>query len=869
MDAAELVPGDIIAVKVGDRVPADARVLELQTTTVGIEQAQLTGESVTVLKDEAPVAKTVDITGKTNMLFSSTAVCNGKCTALVTNTGMSTEIGKIQAAVTEAAGEEEKTPLAQKIDAFGELLAKVIFGICVVVWAINYKHFFDPVHGSMVAGMIYYFKIAVALAVAAIPEGLPAVITTCLALGTRKMAQRNCIVRKLNSVETLGCTTVICSDKTGTLTTNQMSCVELQIPASKSMTTYTVSGHTYSPTDGKVDKGEDLLKAKLLTPFARCASLCNEAKLVMKDGAVAREGEPTETALVTLVEKIGYPKMTRDENPMCVNDKWCAGCEKMATLEFSRTRKSMSVIVKEPEEKTNSLFVKGAPEGVLERCTQYQLPDGKIVALDKAMRTVVEEKIAGMASRALRVLALAKTTELDKLKDYSGPGHKAHDTLKDTSKFEKIEQKLILLGLVGILDPARPEVKPAIKECKDAGISVFMITGDNKVTAEAIANNVGIVEGDCVGKSFTGKEIEDMTEEQRQTLLVSLPGGVFSRTEPKHKQIIVKSLKKCGHVAAMTGDGVNDAPALKQADIGIAMGIAGTEVAKEASDMVLVDDNFSTIVHAVEEGRSIYSNMKAFIRYLISSNIGEVASIFFTAAMGIPEGLIPVQLLWVNLVTDGPPATALGFNPPEPDVMKKKPRSRDDSLISGWIFFRYMVIGIYVGFATVGILVYWYCYDTTSPDGHDLVTLEQLMTWGQCTTWTNFKVKPFGSMQPGDSACTYFTAGKDKASSLSLTVLVVIEMLNAFNALCEDTSLLVVPPWRNPYLFLATAVSIGIHFIVLYVPWLARIFAVMPLDVHDWKLVMAFSFPVIIIDEILKVFGRMLNSTAAQKNKTE
>merc|ERR1711937_1097164 len=407
----------------------------------------------------------------------------------------------------------------------------------------------------------------------------------------------------------------------------------------------------------------------------------------------------------------------------------------------------------------------------------------------------------------------------------------------------------------------------------DAGISVFMITGDNKVTAEAIAKNVGIVEGDCVGKSFTGKEIEDMTEEQRQTLLVSLPGGVFSRTEPKHKQIIVKSLKKCGQVAAMTGDGVNNAPALKQADIGIAMGIAGTEVAKEASDMVLVDDNFSTIVHAVEEGRSIYSNMKAFIRYLISSNIGEVASIFFTAAMGIPEGLIPVQLLWVNLVTDGPPATALGFNPPEPDVMKKPPRSRDDSLISGWIFFRYMVVGIYVGFATVGILIYWYVYDTTAPDGHSLVTMEQLMNWGQCSTgtgiWEGFKVKPFGSMQAGDSSCAYFTGGKDKASSLSLTVLVVIEMLNAFNALCEDTSLLVVPPWRNPYLFLATAVSIGIHFVVLYVPWLTKIFSVMPLTVHDWKLVMAFSFPVIIIDEILKVFGRMFNSTAAAKAKTD
>jgi Ca2+-transporting ATPase len=396
-----------------------------------------------------------------------------------------------------------------------------------------------------------------------------------------------------------------------------------------------------------------------------------------------------------------------------------------------------------------------------------------------------------------------------------------------------------------------------------------MITGDNQVTAEAIAQKVGIVDGDCTGRSFTGRDIEAMSEEDRQSMLKTLKGGgVFSRTEPKHKQIIVKSLKNVGEIAAMTGDGVNDAPALKQADIGIAMGIAGTEVAKEAADMVLVDDNFSTIVNAVEEGRSIYSNMKAFIRYLISSNIGEVASIFLTAAMGIPEGLVPVQLLWVNLVTDGPPATALGFNPAEPDVMKKPPRGKDEALISGWVFIRYMVVGLYVGFATVGILVYWYCFDTTAPDQHSLVTMEQLMSWGQCSTWKDFSVTPFGNMKPGDS-CSYFTAGKDKASSLSLTVLVVIEMLNAFNALCEDTSLLVVPPWRNPYLFVACAVSIGVHFVILYVPILATIFGVVPLTTHDWTLVMAFSSPVILVDEFLKVIGRQINRSPPGKEKTE
>merc|ERR1719299_224506 len=483
------------------------------------------------------------------------------------------------------------------------------------------------------------------------------------------------------------------------------------------------------------------------------------------------------------------------------------------------------------------------------------------------MKTVVEEKIANMASRALRVLALAKTMELDKLKDYSGPSHKAHDMLKDTSKFEKIEQKLILLGLVGILDPARPEVKPAIKECKDAGISVFMITGDNKVTAEAIAKNVGIVEGDCTGMSFTGKEIEEMTDDARAKLLVSLPGGVFSRTEPKHKQIIVKTLKKCGQVAAMTGDGVNDAPALKQADIGIAMGIAGTEVAKEASDMVLVDDNFSTIVHAVEEGRSIYSNMKAFIRYMISSNIGEVASIFITAALGMPEGLIPVQLLWVNLVTDGPPATALGFNPPDPDIMEKPPRKSDESLITPWVFFRWMVVGIYVGFATVGVFAAWYLTDSflgvdLSRDGHSPVTWEQLTHWGECREWRGFRPSAFTAggltFDFRDDPCAYFETGKAKASTLSLTVLVAIEMFNALNALSEDGSLLQVRPWVNPYLIAAMAVSFGLHFLILYVPALAEIFGITPLSWEEWQLVLLFSLPVILIDEVLKFFGRLL-----------
>nr|AAM91535.1 endoplasmic reticulum-type calcium-transporting ATPase 4 [Arabidopsis thaliana] len=355
-------------------------------------------------------------------------------------------------------------------------------------------------------------------------------------------------------------------------------------------------------------------------------------------------------------------------------------------------------------------------------------------------------------------------------------------------------------------------------------------------------------------------DVKDQKNHLRQT-----GGLLFSRAEPKHKQEIVRLLKEDGEVVAMTGDGVNDAPALKLADIGVAMGISGTEVAKEASDLVLADDNFSTIVAAVGEGRSIYNNMKAFIRYMISSNIGEVASIFLTAALGIPEGMIPVQLLWVNLVTDGPPATALGFNPPDKDIMKKPPRRSDDSLITAWILFRYMVIGLYVGVATVGVFIIWYTHNSfmgidLSQDGHSLVSYSQLAHWGQCSSWEGFKVSPFTAgyqtFSFDSNPCDYFQQGKIKASTLSLSVLVAIEMFNSLNALSEDGSLVTMPPWVNPWLLLAMAVSFGLHFVILYVPFLAQVFGIVPLSLNEWLLVLAVSLPVILIDEVLKFVGR-------------
>ncbi|KAF4317053.1 hypothetical protein BBO99_00006355 [Phytophthora kernoviae] len=896
--ARELVPGDVVEIRVGDKVPADLRLLSMKTTAIRVEQAQMTGESTSVNKgiDELPKGTENIIQAKTNMLFAATVVVNGLGCGVVTKVGMETEIGKIQQSVQDASKEEEGTPLSKKLDEFGELLSKVIAIICIVVWVINYKNFFDPIYGSVFKGCIYYFKIAVALAVAAIPEGLPAVITTCLALGTRKMAKKNAIVRKLPSVETLGCTTVICSDKTGTLTTNEMSCVTFSHfgKLDSELVTYDVEGHTYAPI-GKIE-GAPLGQFKAVSSLATVCALCNESAIEYLEGKYVRVGEPTEAALKVLVEKIGFPQDStkqaeldslRQSDPAKAAQYTSAYFEeqnkKLAVLEFSRDRKSMSVLCSKSSASSqratrsaasnqNVLFVKGAPEGLIERCSNIELGDGTIKPLTSATRQLLLTQVSSLARKSLRCLALAKKEELGELGTYDGDRHHpAHRLLERTENFAAIESNLTFIGLASMLDPPRPEVRPMIEICHTAGIRVICITGDNKLTAESICHKIGIFkDGDDLStRSFTGAEFFSLPIEKQNEYLSDVHGMVFSRTEPKHKQQLVKMLKQLGEITAMTGDGVNDAPALKQADIGIAMGITGTEVAKEAADMVLADDNFATIVAAVEEGRAIYNNMQAFIRYLISSNIGEVAAIFFTAALGLPEGLIPVQLLWVNLVTDGPPATALGFNPPDDDIMKKPPRRSDDALITGWVFLRYMIVGIYVGFACVGIFAYWYMYYEASGDGHTLVTFDQLTHWTKCHEWENFTVNNFDGMDFSSDPCRYFTDGKKTASTLSLSVLVAIEMFNALNALSEDGSLITMPPWSNPYLMLAMVISFAMHFVILYVDVLADTFSVIPLDLNEWLMVLAFSLPVILIDEALKFIGRRMHARELKERMEE
>nr|XP_054527037.1 sarcoplasmic/endoplasmic reticulum calcium ATPase 3 isoform X3 [Pan troglodytes]XP_054527038.1 sarcoplasmic/endoplasmic reticulum calcium ATPase 3 isoform X3 [Pan troglodytes] len=993
--ARDIVPGDIVEVAVGDKVPADLRLIEIKSTTLRVDQSILTGESVSVTKhtEAIPDPRAVN-QDKKNMLFSGTNITSGKAVGVAVATGLHTELGKIRSQM--AAVEPERTPLQRKLDEFGRQLSHAISVICVAVWVINIGHFADPAHGgSWLRGAVYYFKIAVALAVAAIPEGLPAVITTCLALGTRRMARKNAIVRSLPSVETLGCTSVICSDKTGTLTTNQMSVCRMFVVAEADagsclLHEFTISGTTYTP-EGEVRQGDQPVRCGQfdgLVELATICALCNDSALDYNEakGVYEKVGEATETALTCLVEKMNVfdtdlQALSRVERAGACNTVIKQLMRKEFTLEFSRDRKSMSVYCTptrpHPTGQGSKMFVKGAPESVIERCSSVRV-GSRTAPLSPTSREQILAKIRdwGSGSDTLRCLALAtrdapprkEDMELDdcsKFVQYEvgagadspcstrwvqepilpavrggcrsrvslqyevgagaespcstrwvqepilpavrggcrsrvslqyevgagadspcstrwvqepilpavrggcrsrvslqyevgagadspcstrwvqepilpavrggcrsrfslqyevGAGAKSPCSTRwvqepslpaaaeqvvgqgwaqaPLESAPSLQTDLTFVGCVGMLDPPRPEVAACITRCYQAGIRVVMITGDNKGTAVAICRRLGIFGDteDVAGKAYTGREFDDLSpEQQRQACRTA---RCFARVEPAHKSRIVENLQSFNEITAMTGDGVNDAPALKKAEIGIAMG-SGTAVAKSAAEMVLSDDNFASIVAAVEEGRAIYSNMKQFIRYLISSNVGEVVCIFLTAILGLPEALIPVQLLWVNLVTDGLPATALGFNPPDLDIMEKLPRSPREALISGWLFFRYLAIGVYVGLATVAAATWWFVYDAEGPH----INFYQLRNFLKCSEdnplFAGIDCEVFESRFP---------------TTMALSVLVTIEMCNALNSVSENQSLLRMPPWMNPWLLAAVAMSMALHFLILLVP---------------------------------------------------
>ncbi|KAE8365812.1 hypothetical protein BDV27DRAFT_100142 [Aspergillus caelatus] len=850
--AEDLVPGDVIHVAVGDRVPADCRLIAVHSNSFRVDQAILTGESESVGKDTRAIRdKQAVKQDQTNILFSGTTVVNGHATALVVLTGGSTAIGDIHDSITSQIS--EPTPLKQKINDFGDMLAKVITVICILVWVINIEHFNDPSHGGWTKGAIYYLKIAVSLGVAAIPEGLAVVITTCLALGTRKMANKNAVVRSLPSVETLGSCSVICSDKTGTLTTNQMSVNKIVYldKTGNGVQEIDVEGTTFAP-EGKLSQNGKALQnlavsSSTIRQMAEVMAICNSANLShdAKSGVYSCIGEPTEGALRVLVEKIGtddaatnmkLSQLPASQKLRASSAYYESRLPLKATYEFSRDRKSMSVLV--GTEKNQSLLVKGAPESILERCTHVLLgSDGPRVPITKEHANLLSAEIVEYGNRGLRVMAFARVDDVG-----ANPLLRNAQTSDD---YAQLERNMTLVGLAAMLDPPRVEVADSIKKCLAAGIRVIVITGDSRNTAEAVCRQIGVFaeDEDLAGKSFTGREFDGLSDSEKLEAVKT--ASLFSRTEPSHKSKLVDLLQSLGHVVAMTGDGVNDAPALKKSDIGVAMG-TGTDVAKLAADMVLADDNFATITVAVEEGRSIYSNTQQFIRYLISSNIGEVVSIFLTAALGMPEALVPVQLLWVNLVTDGLPATALSFNPPDHDVMRRPPRKRDEPLVGGWLLFRYLVIGTYVGAATVFGYVWWFLYNPEGPQ----ISFWQLSHFHKC------------SAQFPEIGCEMFTNDMSRsASTVSLSILVVIEMLNAMNALSSSESLLTFALWNNMMLVYAIILSMTLHFAILYIPFLQGLFSILPLNWIEWKAVLAISAPVIIIDEVLKFVERQKYTT--------
>jgi len=607
IDAKELVPGDIIVLETGEKIPADARLIKI--VNLEAQEAALTGESLPEAKEEKIFEETTGVADRRNMVFSGTIITRGRGLAIVTETGMTSEIGKIAGMIQSE--KPKPTPLQIKLKKLGEVLGLGAIIISALVF------FIGVATGQPVTEM---FITAISLAVAAIPEGLPAVVTIALAIGIQKMIKKNALIRKLPSVETLGSTTVICTDKTGTLTHNEMTVRKIFT----NNQVISVTGRGYS-TSGTFSIKEQKIDPKQLNLLLTIGALSNDAKLTGEKII----GDPTEGSLIVSAAKAGI-----------IKDELETKYPRLAELEFTSERKRMSTHHNIANKKV--IYTKGAPDVVIELCDRIYI-NGKIERLTPQQKKKILAANELFAKHALRVLGFA---------------YKESEILEETN--------MVFVGLQGMIDPPRLEVKEAIKKCNSAGMKVVMITGDYKATAEAIGRELGLT-----GKAIDGQQLEQIHNLEEHIEEIS----IFARIDPKHKVRIVEALKTRGHIVAMTGDGVNDAPALKKADIGIAMGITGTDVAKEASDMILTDDNFASIVNAVEEGRGIYDNIKKFVRYLISSNIGEILTLFIGLMIGLPLPITALQILWINLVTDGLPALALGVDPKEPDIMERPPRN--------------------------------------------------------------------------------------------------------------------------------------------------------------------------------------------------
>jgi Ca2+-transporting ATPase len=795
--ATEVVPGDVILIEEGDTIPADARLIE--STVLQTAEAALTGESLPVSKDTLPIPAEVGLGDRHNMIFSGTVATYGRGRAVVTATGMQTQMGRI-AGMLQAAP-TETTPLQKELDRIGKLLGIIVVVIAVVMIAtiilVEDVRSFSAIFDVLILG--------VALAVAAVPEGLPAVVTTVLSLGVQRMARRNAIVRHLAAVETLGSANVIASDKTGTLTRNEMT-VRAVVTASGRVR---VDGTGYDPT-GDVRREEGgAIDGALRFEFVRAlaaADRANNAVLQERDGHWTVQGDPTEGALIVAARKAGLEDEALD-----------ARFARVAEVPFSSERKLMSTIHTDAERQEHLLaLTKGAPDILLARCSQ-ELVGEEIRPLTAERRAEIGQMNEELAGAALRTLGVAFR---------SLPRH----VLEQGEVDERVEQDLVFLGLIGMIDPPRAEAKDAVARAKGAGIRPMMITGDHPKTAAVIATELGIVAN---GRAVTGAELERMPEE---TLVRTVQDvSVYARVNPEHKLRIVKALQRVGATVAMTGDGVNDAPALKTADIGVAMGITGTDVSKGAADMVLADDNFATIVAAVEEGRAIFANIRKFLRYLLSSNIGEIMTMFFGVLLadviglkaeggsGVVLPLLATHILWINLVTDGAPALALGVDPADAGVMHDPPRPRREGVITRSMWAGIVFVGVTMAVGTLLVL------DASLP----------------------------GGLLAGAGTMRY-------AQTMAFTTLVFFSLFTVFNARSDERSAF-AELFSNPWLWGAVLLALVLQVAVIYVPFLQQAFATVSLSFGDWLRCAAVASSVLWLREVSKIITRATAHTSSRE----
>ena len=749
--AEQLVPGDIVSLNTGDKVPADCRLVE--TTSLSVEEASLTGESVPVKKTMDVIStRKVPLGDRNNMVFMGTSISRGRGRAVVAATGMNTEMGDIAGMMQEVGVNE--TPLQRRLASLGRWLVLFCLLVCALV----------VVTGVMRGEPLYrMFMAGVSLAVAAIPEGLPAIVTVALAIGVQKMIRRNAVIRRLPAVETLGCATVICSDKTGTLTQNQMTVRSLWLGEEIHVTGEGYTPHGEFLSDGRKTKVKGALEQAL-----KIAAMCNNAQLeknkIPVTGLFRRKqanweinGDPTEGALLVMASKGGIWRENVEQREQPVYE-----------LPFDSERKCMTVVAKEKNGQMTA-YTKGAPDVVIEKSTHY-LENGEVKPMHSRVREEILTKNNLMARKALRVLALA---------------YRPVDFLNDGN----LESNLIFVGLAGMIDPPRPEAVKAIRTCKQAGIIPVMITGDHQATAQAIAEEMGLLDNDRI--VLTGEQLDMLSHKELENAVERV--AVYARVSPQHKLRIVKALKAIGHVVAMTGDGVNDAPAVKEADIGVAMGKTGTDVTKEASAMVLADDNFATIVAAVEEGRAIYDNIRKFIRYLLSCNVGEVLTMFLAALAGLPLPLLPIQILWVNLVTDGLPAMALGVDNADKDIMLRSPRHPKESIFSQGLSKKIAARGFQIGLGTLIVF-----------------TIGIWLGDGQL----------------------------EIARTMAFSTLVFSQLFHVFDCKSERHTLFEVGIFSNMLLVAAVAISVTMQLSVIYLPFLQPIFKTVPLNAFHWMIIL-------------------------------